>query len=578
MKKLLAVLGAVMMGLLMVPVRAGSPTYVVIEGNPTGRININPLQCGGDVCERLAGFMYPRFLGVDPTTGTFAPDRPDALVKAWDTQDGISYTFTLRDDLQWSDGQPVNAYDALYTLLLILDKNNRADGRADLDGDLTGVRVEGNNRLTLTFAQNACSNLDRANFYVLPAHVYRADFSTLADSILNSADAPQTALKNLQRLKLSLPDGAIGASTVVGGVWRIDQVQPGSFVSFAPVSEEGPSYLYMNMPGGDALAERFISGDLNLIQNPPLDRRNDVRAVPGVQVAEYPGLTWDYIGFNLADPKHPQSAFDKDGKPLEQGHHPLFGDARVRQALQKAINVPELIAATAQGEGTVVPANQLPTSWAFNLDVNAVGYDPAAAKTLLQQAGWFDVNHDGVIECYQCQYARNGTPFTFTLLVDSGNARQSVEANLIQRQLQQLGMVVNLQATNFDDVLRNISSQRYDAYLLNWRESYPINPDQSRLFTTKNDVVGFDFNTSSYSNPDVDRLFEQANTVPGCSVSERADFYRQIQSILQRDQPYLYLYAVNDMVAVRPNVKGFKPYPYAPLWNIDQWQVYSEIN
>jgi peptide/nickel transport system substrate-binding protein len=249
---------------------------------------------------------------------------------------------------------------------------------------------------------------------------------------------------------------------------------------------------------------------------------------------------------------------------------------RVRQALQKAINVPELIAATVQGDGTPIAANQLPTSWAFNSDVKPTSYDPAAAKALLQEAGWFDVNGDRVIECYQCQYAKNGTPFTFTLLVDGGSARLNVEADLIQRQLQPLGIVVNIQGGG--DVLRAAMNQTYDAYLTSWRESYPINPDQSRLFTTANDVVEHSFNGGSYSNPEVDKLFEQANTVPGCSTDARADLYRQIQAILQRDQPYLWLFAVNDMVAAKPNVKGFKPYPYAPLWNIDQWQVYSEIN
>jgi ABC-type transport system substrate-binding protein len=566
MKKLLAVLGAALMGLLVAPVWAGSPNNLVIEGIPN--------QCEDSACASLAAFVYPRFLGVDPAAGTFAPDRPDAVVKGWEiSPDGATYTFTLRDDWQWSDGQPVNAYDALYTLLLDLSRNPPADPMGNLAHDLTGVQVEGGNRLAMTFRNGACSNLDLANFNVLPAHQYRTDFATLAEDILKGADTPQAALKSLRRLRIGPPDTA--ASIVTTGAWRVDQMQAGSWVKFVPRGN-GPDYLFVNLPNSDAVVEQFISGDLNFIENPPFNRRDDVRAVPGVQVAEYPGLNWDYVSFNLADPKHPRNAFDKDGKRIDQGHHPLFGDVRVRQALQQAINVPELIAATVQGDGTAIAANQLPTSWAFNPDLKPTSYDPAAAKALLQEAGWFDVNGDRVIECYQCQYAKNGTPFTFTLLIDGGSARLNVEADLVQRQLQPLGIVVNIQGGG--DALRTAMNQTYDAYLTSWREHYPINPDQSRLFTTANDVVKHSFNGSSYSNPEVDKLFEQANTVPGCSTSARADLYRQIQAILQRDQPYLWLFAVNDMAAARPNVKGFQPYSYAPLWNIDQWQVYSEIN
>jgi ABC-type transport system substrate-binding protein len=566
MKKLLAVFGVVVMGLLIAPVRAGSPNDVVIEGVP--------YSCESGACGWQAGFRSPHFLGVDPATGTFAPDRPDALVKQWDVSpDGATYTFTLREDWQWSDGQPVNAYDALYTVLLNLSQNPPADPMGDLAHDLTGIQVEGSNRLALTFRHAACSSLDLANFLVLPAHQYRVDFAELAEDILKGADTPQTALKNLRRLRIGSPDTA--ASTITAGGWHIEQAQAGSWMKFAPTGA-GPAYLYRSLPSDDAVVEGFISGDLNFIQNPPFDRRDDVRAVPGVQVAEYPGLNWDYIGFNLADPKHPRNAYDKDGKPVDQGHHPLFGDLRVRQALQQAINVPELIAAAVQGDGTPIAANQLPTSWAFNADLKLTRYDPAAAKALLQEAGWFDVNGDRVIECYQCQYAKNGTPFTFTLLVDGGYPRLNVEADLIQRQLQPLGIVVNIQGGG--DALRSAMNQTYDAYLTSWRERYPINPDQSRLFTTADDVVGKSFNSSSYANPEVDKLFEQANSVPGCSAPARADLYRQALALVQRDQPYLWLFAVNDMVAAKPTVKGFKPYSYAPLWNIDQWQVYSEIN
>jgi ABC-type transport system substrate-binding protein len=57
------------------------------------------------------------------------------------------------------------------------------------------------------------------------------------------------------------------------------------------------------------------------------------------------------------------------------------------------------------------------------------------------------------------------------------------------------------------------------------------------------------------------------------AIQRRAAIYHQIEKLLQDDQPYVWLFAINDLYAAHTNVIGFDPYPNMPWWNIHTWQV-----
>jgi peptide/nickel transport system substrate-binding protein len=190
----------------------------------------------------------------------------------------------------------------------------------------------------------------------------------------------------------------------------------------------------------------------------------------------------------------------------------------------------------------------------------------------LDAAGWLDWTRDGIRECHGCLYADEGAPLSFTLLYNGDNIRHQAISQLVTRQLRQIGVDVFAQSAG-GSAFNEAMFQQFDAYLAGWREINPINPDQTQLFTSVGDVVGEGFNPTSYSNPRVDELLAAARTVPGCDLAARADIYREIQTILQEDQPYAWLFAPDDMIAARGSILGFNPTPYAPLWNIREWVV-----
>jgi peptide/nickel transport system substrate-binding protein len=183
-----------------------------------------------------------------------------------------------------------------------------------------------------------------------------------------------------------------------------------------------------------------------------------------------------------------------------------------------------------------------------------VAYDPVAAAALLEEAGWKDTNRDGIRECHGCLYAEEWTPLIFELY-EYPDERLYVAGALISRQLSKVGFYVEYYPESAD-------SQEFDAFLGSHSADDALeafDPDQSRLFTRAGDVVWESGNVGSYYNERIESLMEAARTAPGCDLGARAELYREIQSILQEDQPYVWLYVRNEMAVAFAPASGFAP-------------------
>jgi len=254
---------------------------------------------------------------------------------------------------------------------------------------------------------------------------------------------------------------------------------------------------------------------------------------------------------------------DEAGAPIDQGVHPIFGDPKVRQAVAKAVNVEDMIAAAVFGQGIRLNAFSVQASWAYPADLPLIEQDVDAANALLEEAGWVDSDGDGVRE-------KDGNPLKFTLYTNQGNSRREAIGAIFESQLEEVGFDVDYQAIEFNTILEYLDGQNFDAIILGWRNGYPDDPDQTSLFTTSGDTLGGQ-NFTSYNNEEVNTLMNEALVVPGCDNAERDAIYAQIQGILQADLPYIPLFTVNGYYAAAAGIEGFGPYPSQLYWNVDKW-------
>jgi ABC-type transport system substrate-binding protein len=509
---------------------------VVTLANPSGTTGmgpLNPLFCNTADCDRLVDRMYPSLNLARLTDAGLTEDMlytPDTI------------TYQLRDDLRWSDGRPVTAYDVFFTFVAYkrLQPLENVIAAAPLDAYTIIFKM------TPRYAtQPACLKMTDTLYSIVPAHVYSADFTeqvaavgfTREDFIAQYAQWNSTQpLANVVVSPSQLPTVTLADGLI------FDEQQYNQFTRL----RDSQSELVLNVIDVSANStpiEMFLRGDTNLLLDIPTNRWEDVRAQAGVFTYTYPqSATW-YVRLNLADPAHPRAAYDQSGAPLAQGVHPLFGDLRVRQALQLATDVNALLPA-GPDSGRVL-STYISDVWQYeqdlnyqNTDLRPINHNPNAAIQLLEVAGWQLVAGTNVRTCIGCGTAPDGTAFRLTL--GTGGA------NEISTKLQQQWARIGIDVVLSESV--DTSGQRFDAVLSNHRFRQTIPAD---LWATSADVLGVNDNISSYSNPQMDALVAEYNALPSCYMPERAALQHQIQALLQQDAPAIFLFSSNGMIAAR---------------------------
>ncbi len=566
----------------MVPAAAASTGKgIIVEGNPVGTEKIgplNPLLCNNPNCRRITDFLFPTLYAVDPQTGlvTAAADGNFGLAVDTAAPTGDTSVIQLRDNLVWSDGEPVTAYDVLYSYLAITS-GYLDTPYAYLGSTVQAARVIDDHRIKFAYREANCSTPARMNFPIVPSHVFDPNFKTIVDKTLANDDLkewykawfgiyPRSNFDFMNSNAFNL------TPNVTAGEFRFAERLPGEEIRLQ-TPDGALAFIYRDVKAGMDETQFFRSGGSNVLVNPPLETRDDLLADPELKVTQTPGSTWNYIAMNVANPGLPRSAVDGNGKALEQGNHPVFGDIRVRQAIQKAINVNELIDTALLGYGLPILSSRIPGTWASNDRLPPNDYDPDGAQQLLSEAGWVDYNADGVRECGGCLYASQGRSLTFSLLVASDDGRE-LAANLISRQLRELGISVDVNVMDEGSLRDQVRYQQFDAYMDGQVQAFPTDADQTTMFTRTGDVLYGGGNFGSYTNPEIEKLMSKALTLSGCDMNARSEIYQQIQGILQADQPFIWLYSAQDMVVTR-DIVGAAPYPNQPFWNIQDWIVAS---
>ena len=526
-------------------------------GDPT---NMNPLISNNTVELALNEFLFPSLYNFDPETR--APmkggrnDQDNGLALDWSiSDDGLVYTFSLRDDVTWNDGTPVTAFDYKFTFDA-LASGETSSPRADVLQSVESVEAADETTLVVTLKLASCRVIEELDdFGILPQHV-----------IEPLLDGNYAEIDNLEYNK---------NPHVTAGVFNFGALVPDEQTSLVrndnhwmDVSPEG--YIIRNVPDQVVGVEQFLAGEVNSVgtagsASVPAIRMQDFRdrAEAGeFQVYEYvdDGLT--FVGFNMADRNNPANGRDDDGNPIDQGKHPLFGDVRVRQAVAQAVNYTDIIEGAAEGEAVQVNSFGTPALWGYDTSIEPWEYNPEAALALLAEAGFVDDDNDPstpLVATEDALYAEPGTPFAFELLTNSGNLVREAAGTVIQDQLGQIGIAVDFQTQEFGALVQFLLGQDFDAIMIGFT-NLDQDTDARNVFTPVGDLVGGGFNFVSYSNDRVTELYDQALALPGCDISERQALYHEVSRILHEELPWWWLFAPFSMYAESNSVQNWHPY------------------
>lgn len=524
---------------------------VVIRG--FGNIaNFSPLTSNDGASYQAYSLLYPAPFDVDSFTG-----EPVAGLTSWTvSDDGLTYTFTIRDGAQWSDGTPISADDMIFTINAIQDP----DVATVLEPNvalISSVDKVDDQTYKVVLSEADCATLSQlGGIRFLPAHKFAADFS----DVLDSAEFVNP--------------------TISGGPYILDSWAPDEGQRF----HANPTY-WAGEPKIPFLVNRVIGDQtvaLQAIQAGEIDYTyfqgdlfEQIQNKDALQYQYFPQLSVNFLSMNWADPTTPEPAY-VDGVATAQKPHPIFTDVAVRKAVAMGYNKADIIA-TLGGEtggtplvGVVVPS----ISWAYDSTLQPYSYDPEAAKQLLEDDGWVDSDGDGVRE-------KDGMKLSFKITYSDILTMFPTTALIIQDQLNQIGFDVQVELVEWQSYLDNVYlGQQYDATPMSnsGGTGGPPDPnDFTSLLLSTEDNPGAGNNLASYVNPKIDELIKEARVVPGCKTEDRAKIYYQIQELAHEDVAYDWTFTPNIYQIASKRIGGFNPGPswvfYGYTSHVGEWTL-----
>lgn len=446
------------------------------------------------------------------------------LAESWTvSEDKLTLTFQLRDDVRWHDGTPFTSADVRFTYDLYIDPETPT-AYAEAFKQVTRVETPDPHTFVVHYAKPYAPALISWATAVHPSH------------LLEGRDITTSPL----------------ARQPVGtGPYRFAEWVSGEKIVLEANDDyfEGRPYIkrvvYRIIPDISTQFLELRTGSLDFMGLSPLqyDRQTDTPAFRRLfNKYRYLTFSYTYLGYNL--------------------RRPLFQDQRVRQALSYAIDKQEIIEGVLLGYGQAATGPYKPDTWVYNGEVTRYPYDPEQARQLLAAAGWSDADGDGIRE-------RQGRKLAFTIVTNQGNDLRAKTAEIIQRRFREVGVDVKLRIVEWATFLKEfINPGNFDATILGW--SGGPEPDQYNIWHSSKTQPG-QLNFIGYRNPEVDRLLEQGRRV--FDQQRRKVYYDRLQEILAAEQPYTFLYFAEALPAVSRRFRGIEPAPAGIRYNFTEWYV-----
>lgn len=449
------------------------------------------------------------------------------LAESWEmSDDQRTFTFTLRDDVLWHDGEPFTAQDVAFTFELsadpdytgsyydatILGAEAKRNGEAD---SVEGIEVIDDHTIAITTVEpNALFLSSIGGRFIMPEHV-------LAD--IPVADYASSAQANT-------PIGT-GPYRVVS--WARDEaITYEAFDDYFGGRPNITTYIWRVIPEATVHITELLNGQVDIVPEVPAEDFASLEGEPGIQTLRLPGVNMVTLMVNTDDP--------------------LLADARTRQALSTAIDRQSIIDVVSAGLGDVVTSQIHPSLPEYNPDLPGQPFDPEAASALLAEVGWSDEDGDGILEAHGVEGVEEGTPFSFTLGTIAGLPLYELPAQVIQQNLEAVGVETTLNAVDFNIYFSEYlttANPDYQAGMSGWFNfTLPPQAELAGNYAT----YGASNYRHNWENEEFDDLLNQTPTV--FDPAERNALYRRAQEILGEELPQIYLIRPNNLIAANANL------------------------
>lgn len=412
--------------------------------------------------------------------------------------DGLEIIFKLRDDIHFSDGEPITADDVLFTYNTIINPLIDAADLAQLFIEVEKLEKIDERTVKFTFKRPYFKALEIASFThigIFPKHIY--EFKD-----------PQEFNRRISR-----PVGS--------GPYVFEQWDSGEKVSFSRNENywgKKPSIekvIYKFIINDKARIQAIRSSDVDMIIPAPeqyVDVIKDEQFTRDFKCLAYwsPGTPFFFIGWNQKKP--------------------FFADRNVRLAMTQMLDRKAIIQHTLKGSGKEITGPYYLYSKENDPNIQPWPYDIASARRLLDEAGWIDTDGDGIRD-------KDGVAFSFKFSYSADYVLYQNIANIVKDSAAKVGIEVIPEPVEWSVLITRLPEHEFESVIIGWGGD--IIQDNYQLFHSSQ-TVNRGSNYVNFKNAEADKLMEEIRRT--IEDEKRIELSRKLHGLLHYEQPYTFLF------------------------------------
>ena len=520
------------------PIKGGTLKYAIVSSSPFSGIfadelssDTNDSSIGGLIDESMFEYDENRKL---TNTGLASIE--------FDVENKTATVTLNSKDYKWSDGQPVTIDDYIFAYQAIGNK------------DYTGVRYDDDYKNVVGMEEyhdgkaDSVSGLEKVDDYTVKIHFKEMSPSMqLAGGSVCAYIMPKHIFKDIPEAEWEKSDYVRGTKFVGLGQFKIESIVAGESVTLVP-----NEHYYKGVAKVDKVVMEVVSPD-NIVSEMKAGNY-DIATMPNSQYEAYKDLTnvtflgsqasaYEYIGFHLGK-------YDKETGKNVTDPNAKMADVNLRQAMAYALDI------DAAGQnlynGLQHSSNSIIIPFfkdVYNKDQEGFSYNPEKAKQLLDEAGYKDVDGDGIRE------NKDGSKLTINF---AARTRDEANESLVQQYLnwwKEIGLNVQLytgrtiELNSFYDKVQ-ADDPEIDVFAAGWSTGYDPNP--SGLFGET-----AQFNFERYVDAEGTAIMNKISSTESFDSAKNVEFYKEWQKYVH-DKAFIFPTLVGEeLTAVNKRVKYF---------------------
>ncbi|MFO1445543.1 oligopeptide ABC transporter substrate-binding protein [Bacillus sp. Bva_UNVM-123] len=522
----------------------GTLNYVFYSGNPDAMViqffNDSLLDWDANyVYTQDGAATYKEDPEVSPAVLATLPEDVAKEV----AEKGVTFTFTIRDNVNWHDGQPVTAEDWLFAHEIIANK--------DYDGPRYGsdfTQIVGMDE----FHEGTAKTI--SGIEVVDQKTMKITFKEATPSLLTGSIWTHPLAKHIFK---DIPVADMSKSPAVRqnpigfGAFKVDTITPGESVTYVRNDDywRGAPKLdgvELKVINDSVIVQALEKGEVDMVDKFNVDLYPDNANMPNVEFLGIVDRAYTYIGFKLG-------TWDKEAKKVKLDPTKKMADVELRKAMWHAVDNNAVGDKFYHGlrwnATTLIP----PSHPEFHDSENkGRAYDPELAKKILDDAGYKDVDGDGIRE------NKDGEPLVINFASMSGGDTAEPLAKYYIQAWQAIGLKVELldgRLQEFNTFYERVGDKgdddpEVDIFQGAWQVGIDVDP---------RGLYGPDaiYNFSRWENAENDRLLAAAVSQDAFDVTKRQELYKEWQQLMVEEIPVFPTLYRSKLVPVNKRVLNY---------------------